>query len=170
MFNYALPYPTVFFYLFIYIPLIIIFMMPGNFLLDTLMLYINAKDFKLNPKDFINKNIKNVFAFGLISNFISGIYIYIYTAIYDCYQNDWKVILPAYCISLIMIFFFNYRWTFKRNSSKRINFETSASLALATSLRVVYLLFILEFVTWILTWLYFNTNILAPKWLFPDFY
>ena len=111
-----------------------VMVLPGNFLIDSLVLFIALKIMNTENKwSFYKKHILKIFVFGMISDFF-GAGLLLLAAILEISVtcDELYLTLPAMLISCAMIFALNYFITFKK-SDKREKLKLSLSFAIATA-------------------------------------
>lgn len=100
----------------LFFPQMWLFVLPGNLLIDSLVLFILLLIFKLDNKKQIYKDyIFKVFLFGLLSDVLGSIYMLVLMIGLDIGNmgDEIYLTLPALIISSIFIFVLNYFFTFK---------------------------------------------------------
>ena len=94
--------------------------LPGNFLIDSLVLLICMMLFKISDKkEFYKKNILKIFGIGLLSDAIGAIFLFItvITEVWD-FNNELYFAIGGIIISAVLIFVLNYYITFKECDKK----------------------------------------------------
>ena len=89
---------------------------PGNFLIDSLVLIISLKILKIaSKKAFYKKHILKIFAFGMLADVIGALYMLFMVAVLNLgvMGDELYITLPALIISTALIFVFNYFISFK---------------------------------------------------------
>lgn len=96
------------------IPTAWIAVLPANFIVDSLVLLITAKKIGILEKGVYKKHILRVWIFGFIADLIgAGILLGSLYIFEDFFRGDELIItLPAMLVSAVMIFLFNYRFSF----------------------------------------------------------
>ena len=108
---------------------------PGNFIIDSLVLLIAIKVLKIeNIWKFYRSSILKVFSLGLVADFIGSIYILIFMIGFKIGHmgDELYLTIPALLISAICIFVFNYYISF-RKCEKKIRFKLALTFAIATA-------------------------------------
>ncbi len=85
--------------------------LPGNFLIDTAVLFLGLYWLKIKEKIyFYKKNILKIFLFGLLSDIIGSTYLLIIMLVSSgpTMGDEPVLTLPALLISAVCIFVFNY--------------------------------------------------------------
>jgi len=93
-----------------------IFVLPGNFIIDSLVLLIAMSLIKLRPKwDFYKKHILQIFFLGLLSDIISSVLLFAVMLFLHIGRlgDEPYLTIPALIVSGTLIFIFNYFITFK---------------------------------------------------------
>ncbi len=122
-------------WLLMFVPITWLFFIPGNFLIDSLVLFISMEVFKLSgKKDIYKQNILKVFLFGMLSKIIGTVFLALmsYTFKLGTDGNELYLTIPALILSGGLIFVFNYFFTFK-NMDKKLRFKLALILAIATA-------------------------------------
>ena len=116
------------------IPSTWIIVLPGNFLIDSLVLLICMKCLHVeNKKTFYKKHIWKIFAFGLLSDLIgSGLLFLALVMEWSMMGDELYITFPAMVISAICIYLFNYFVTFRKDD-KNIRFKMALTFAIATA-------------------------------------
>ena len=109
--------------------------LPGNFLIDSLVLLICMKKLQIEEKkQFYKKNIWKIFGFGLLADAIGSGFMFLMVVLeFACMGDEWYITIPALLISAALIFVFNYFVTFKKVEDKRIRFWIPMAFAIATA-------------------------------------
>ncbi len=95
--------------------------LPGNFIIDSLVLIVSMCFFGIDEKkSFYKKSILKIFAIGIFSDVIGSLYMLLMVVleIYDV-VNEWYITLPGLLISAVLIFVLNYHITFKKCQQKQ---------------------------------------------------
>ncbi len=90
--------------------------LPGNFIIDSIVLLIALKILKIAEQKRIYKRcIGKIFCFGIISDLIGSAYMFLAAFIFELgtMGDEPYITLPALIISAVMIFVFNYFITFR---------------------------------------------------------
>ena len=96
------------------IPTAWVAVLPANFIVDSLVLLITAKKIGILEKGVYKKHILRVWIFGFIADLIgAGILLGSLYIFEDFFRGDELTLtLPAMLVSAVMIFLFNYRFSF----------------------------------------------------------
>lgn len=93
--------------------------LPGNFIIDSLVLVAAMFALKIADKrSFYKRHILKIFAFGLISDLVGAAYIlllWIWAPQIITWGDELYLTLPALVISAVCIFIFGYFATFKKS-------------------------------------------------------
>ncbi len=115
LYNFIFP-----FWLMLVLPPVCIVALIGNFIIDSIVLLVGMKAFKINnKKQFYKSKIMSVFGFGWGADIVGVAFMFI--MIFFEISNTGEelyVTIPAVIISAIMIFLFNYFETFKNLNKK----------------------------------------------------
>ncbi len=113
-------------------PQVWIIVLPGNFLIDSVVLLICMYAFKTeSKKQYYLKHIFKIFAFGLLADVIGSAFMLLMTVLeFGTMGDEPYLTVPALLISAAMIFVFNYYITFKKE-------EKTQRLKLALTFAVV---------------------------------
>lgn len=91
--------------------------LPGNFIIDSLVLFLAMLCLKMEEKKlFYKETIWKIFGFGLLSDFVGAAYLLILIAWFEVGRmgDELWLTLPAVGISAVCIFLLNYFVTFKK--------------------------------------------------------
>lgn len=112
------------FWMLLMFPQMWLIVLPGNFIIDSLVLFICMLVLKIaDKKQCYKKYILKVYGIGLISDVIGGLYMLMTVAVFELGRmgDELYITLPALIISAILIFVLNYFITFRKmNKNKRI--------------------------------------------------
>lgn len=121
------------------IPTVWIIIIPGNFIIDSLVLIISMKLFKIVcKKEFYKKHIFKIFIFGMISDIIGSLFIFLLLNIFEniidlgITGDELLITAPGLILASILIFILNYFITF-RKLEKRLRFKFSLIFAIVTA-------------------------------------
>ncbi|MBR4295280.1 MAG: hypothetical protein IKT56_00380 [Clostridia bacterium] len=93
--------------------------LPGNFIIDSLVLLISMIALKFaDKKACYKKYILKIYCIGLLSDFIGALYMFLMVAVFEIGHmgDELYITLPALMISAILIFSLNYFITFRKNN------------------------------------------------------
>lgn len=109
--------------------------LPGNFVIDSIVLLISMAILGTeNKKTIYKKYIFPIFAFGMISDVVGGLYMFIMLAVLEIGRlgDELYLTVPAIVISAVLIFFSNYFITF-RKAEKAFRLKMSLIFAVVTA-------------------------------------
>lgn len=98
-------------------PQLWLIVLPGNFLIDSLVLVAAMFALKIGEKkQFYKKHILKIFLFGLLADAIGSVFLVVMAFVLEMgvYGDEWYMTVPALLTSAAFIFLFNYSVTFKR--------------------------------------------------------
>lgn len=116
------------------LPQMWLIVLPGNFLIDSLVLVLGMFGLKMaDKKAFYKQHIWKIFLFGLLADVIGSALMFAFMLL-DMIQtgNEWYLAIPAVILSGVCIFLLNYYLTF-RKSEKNIRFKLSLIFAIVTA-------------------------------------
>ena len=105
------------FWMLLLIPTLWLIVLPGNFIIDSLVLIASTFALKItDKKPFYKKHILKIFCFGLLADIIGSAYLFVMAFVFELgtMGDELYLTIPALVISAVMIFVFNYFITFKR--------------------------------------------------------
>ena len=117
------------------LPQLWLIILPGNFLIDSLVLIISMYALKLTEKKaFYKQHILKIFLFGMLSDIIGAAYLFLMAFVFELGIMGDELYLtgPALLISAAMIFVFNYYVTFKKDEPT-LRFKFSLIFAIVTA-------------------------------------
>ena len=117
------------------IPSLWLIVLPGNFIIDSIVLLISMAVLKIeNKKEWYKKYIFKIFAFGMLSDIIGSAYMLLMMLVFQIgvMGDEFYITVPALIISAAMIFIFNYFITFKK-VDKKMRLKMSLIFAIATA-------------------------------------
>ena len=111
-----------------------LFIIPGNFIIDSLVLIISMYALKINDKkQFYKKNILKIFIFGFLSDIIGSLFLLLMFVLEIGQMGDEPYLtIPGLVISAVMIFLFNYFVTF-RGTDKTSRLKLTLIFAVVTA-------------------------------------
>lgn len=123
------------FWMLVLYPMTWFVVLPGNFVIDSLVLLISM--FLLgvaDKKQCYKKYIMKIFAFGMLSDIVGGIYMFLMLAVFEVARMGDELFLtvPAIVISAVLIFVLNYFITF-RKAERSFRLKMSLIFALVTA-------------------------------------
>ena len=95
--------------------------LPGNFIIDSLVLVLSMLILKVaDKKQFYKKHILKIYCFGLLSDVIGAAYMFLMAFIFEIgiMGDEPYLTAPGLIISAVMIFIFNYFITFRKDDGK----------------------------------------------------
>lgn len=123
------------FWMLLLFPQLWFIVLPGNFIIDSLVLVISLAILKIADKKlWYKKYILKVFAFGMTADIIGAVYMLFLMLGFEIGRmgDELYLTLPALVISSILIFVFNYFFTFK-NVDKKTRLTLSMVFAVITA-------------------------------------
>lgn len=102
-------------------PVTWLIVLPGNFIIDSVVLIISMLIMKMpEKKAFYKRNILEIYGFGLLADAIGSVYMLIMMLGFELGRmgDEWYITVPALIISSAMIFVLNYFVTFKKYEHK----------------------------------------------------
>jgi len=102
-------------------PVMWLIVLPGNFIIDSLVLLLGMVILKTeNKKEWYKKYIWKVYAFGMISDIIGALYMLLLMFVFHVgtLGDELYLTLPALAIATVLIFVFNYCITFRKLNKK----------------------------------------------------
>ena len=109
--------------------------LPGNFIVDSLVLLLGMVLFKIEDKSaFYKKHILKVFGFGMLSDFIGAgfIFLMMWGLNIGSMGDELYLTIPAIILTAVLIFVFNYYITFK-DVDKSLRLKLSLLFAIVTA-------------------------------------
>lgn len=110
--------------------------LPGNFLIDSLVLFVCLCILKIKDKwIFFKNNILKIFLIGIISDIIGSAYMLAMPFIFNIESrmgDEPYLTVPALLLSAVLIFLLNYFYTFKM-CDKKLKIGMSLIFAVATA-------------------------------------
>ena len=116
-------------------PVVWLIVLPGNFIIDSLVLLISLSLMKIpNKKQLYKRHIFKIFGFGLLADVIGSAYMLLLLWGLEIGETgtDPYLTIPALLISAGLIFVFNYFVTFKRED-KALRLKLSLIFAIITA-------------------------------------
>ena len=123
------------FWMLLLLPQLWLIVLPGNFIIDSLILVISMACLKIeNKKVFYKQNILKIFGFGILSDIIGSAYMLTMMIGMQIGNmgDEWYLTLPALAISAVCIFVFNYFISF-RNCDKQMRIKLALIFAIVTA-------------------------------------
>ena len=119
----------------LFFPRIWLFVLPGNFIIDSLVLIISMVALKIaDKKQWYKRYIIKIYLFGMISDIIGAAYMLLLITVFRVGRMGDELYLtaPAILISSTLIFILNYYITFKK-IDKLLRLKLSLIFALVTA-------------------------------------
>ena len=115
------------FWMLMLIPTCWLVVLPGNFLIDSIVLFVSMVALKLNDKKmFYKHHILKIYGFGLLADIIGSAYMFLMVICgVGTMGDDWYITIPALLIASVLIYVFNYHISFKK-----VDLESRKRLAL----------------------------------------
>lgn len=105
------------FWMLLLFPVTWLIVIPGNFLIDSLVLIISMAVLKISDKkQWYKRYILKIFAFGMLADIIGSAYMLLMITVFEVGRmgDEPYLTIPGLVISAVMIFVFNYFVTFKK--------------------------------------------------------
>ena len=108
-------------------PVVWLVVIPGNFIIDSIVFIISMYCLKLeNKKQLYTKNILKIFGFGFLSDIIGSLILLSMVYLeFGVMGDEWYLTVPTLFIASGLIFVFNYFITFRK-----LDFKTRLMLSL----------------------------------------
>lgn len=108
-------------------PVVWLVVIPGNFIIDSIVFIISMYCLKLeNKKQLYKKNILKIFVFGFLSDIIGSLILLAMVYLeFGVMGDEWYLTVPTLFIASGLIFVFNYFITFRK-----LDFKTRLMLSL----------------------------------------
>ena len=123
------------FWMLMLFPITWLVVLPGNFLVDSLVLLISLRVLKIaDRKLWYKQNILKIFTFGMLSDLVGAAYMLLMLSKFDIgYMGDELYLtLPAILIAAALIFLNNYYITF-RKVEKPLRLKLGLTFAIVTA-------------------------------------
>lgn len=123
------------FWMLLMLPQLWLAVLPGNFLIDSLVLIVCMKIFRIeDKKKWYKQHILKVFCFGMLSDFIGSAFMILLLWGFQLgtMGDELYITIPALIIAAICIFVFNYFVTF-RKLDKKLRFSLALIFAVVTA-------------------------------------
>ncbi len=125
------------FWMLLLFPQMWLVILPGNFIIDSLVLIIGMVALKIDDKkQWYKKHILKIFLFGMLSDIIAAGYMFlmVMTVLKDVIvmADELYLTLPAVIMAAALIFVFNYFFTFKKDE-KLLRLKFSLIFAVVTA-------------------------------------
>ena len=123
------------FWMIMLFPITWLVVLPGNFIIDSLVLYIGMKILNIESKKiWYKKHIFKIFCFGLLADAIGAAFMLFMMIGFqiDYGEYEFYLTISALILSAIFIFIFNYYVTF-RKADKNIRLRMALLFAIVTA-------------------------------------
>ena len=123
------------FWMLLLFPQVWLIVLPGNFIIDSLVLIISMLVLKISEKkQFYKQHILKIFGFGMLSDIIGSAYMFLLMWAFEVGSmgDELYLTLPALFISAVLIFVSNYFVTFKK-TDKELRLKLSVIFAIVTA-------------------------------------
>ena len=123
------------FWMILMFPIAWVVVLPANFIIDSLVLIISMKILHLaDKKRFYLRHIFVVFAFGMLSDVIAGIFVFLMMYVFELGNmgDELYLTIPGIIIAAALIFVLNYFVTF-RKVEKPLRFKMAMIFATVTA-------------------------------------
>ena len=117
------------------LPQLWLVILPGNFIIDSLVLVVSMYALKITEKKaFYKQHILKIFLFGMLSDIIGAAYLFVMAFVFELGIMGDELYLtgPALLIAAGMIFVFNYFVTFK-SEEKPLRLRFALIFAIVTA-------------------------------------
>ena len=117
------------------IPVVWLVVLPGNFLIDSIVLLIAMKCMQIQErKTFYKKHILWIFGFGLLSDLVGSAFMFLtaYVLELGTYGDELYLTIPAILIAAVCIFLLNYFVTFRKLDKEQAK-KLALTYAIATA-------------------------------------
>ena len=109
--------------------------LPGNFIIDSIVLIISMFALKMTEKkQFYKRHIFQIWGFGMLSDIVGAAYMFLLILAFEVGSmgDELYLTIPALIISAILIFVLNYFVTF-RKSDKALRLKLALTFAIVTA-------------------------------------
>lgn len=123
------------FWMLLLFPQMWLIVLPGNFVIDSLVLILSMVALKVvNKKEFYKRHILKIYGFGLLSDILGAAYMFLLVWAFEVgiMGDEPYLTVPALMISAVLIFVFNYFITF-RNVDQKTRVTLSLVFAIVTA-------------------------------------
>lgn len=122
------------FWMLLLFPRVWLIILPGNFIIDSLVLLIGMAAWKIaDKKQWYKKYILPIFGFGMLSDLVGAGYMLLMVVLEVGRMGDeWYLTVPALVLSAILIFVLNYFVTF-RKADKILRLKMALIFAVVTA-------------------------------------
>ena len=123
------------FWMLLLFPQVWLIVLPGNFIIDSLVLIMSMLVLKISEKkQFYKRHILKIYGFGMLSDIIGSAYMFLLMWAFEIGSmgDELYLTLPALFISAVLIFVLNYYVTFKK-TDKALRLKLSLIFAIVTA-------------------------------------
>ena len=123
------------FWMLMLFPQVWLVVLPGNFIIDSVVLIISMLVLRISEKKlFYKRHILKIYGFGMLSDIIGSAYMFLLLTVFEVGRMGDEIYLtiPALIISAVLIFVFNYFITFK-NTERALRIKLSLIFAVVTA-------------------------------------
>lgn len=123
------------FWMLLLVPSLWLIVLPGNFVIDSLVLLAAMAIFRVTErKRWYKQYIVLIFCFGILSDMIGSAYMLLMTVVFQLGRmgDEWYLTVPAILIAAVAIFLLNYFVTFRREE-KAIRLKMALTFAIVTA-------------------------------------
>lgn len=109
------------FWMLLFFPQLLVFVLPGNFIIDSFVLFISMYLYKIeNKMAFYRTNILKIFGFGMLSDIIGSAYMLMMMVCFHIGRmgDELYLTIPALVISAFSIYALHYFITFRKYNIK----------------------------------------------------
>lgn len=124
------------FWMLLLFPPMWLIVLPGNFVIDSLVLIISLFLLKIpDKKQYYKRHILKIYGFGMLSDIVGSAYMLLLIIIFRVGRmgDELYLTIPAFLISAALIFIFNYFVTFKKCTDKALRLKLSVIFAVVTA-------------------------------------
>lgn len=123
------------FWMLLLFPQLWLIVLPGNFIIDSLVLIISMFLLKISDKKhYYKRHILKIYGFGMLSDIVGSAYMLLLMLVFQVGRmgDEPYLTIPALIISAVLIFVLNYFVTFK-NTDKALRLKLSVIFAIVTA-------------------------------------
>ncbi|MBE7027624.1 MAG: hypothetical protein E7407_01145 [Ruminococcaceae bacterium] len=123
------------FWMLMLFPQVWLIILPGNFIIDSLVLIISMYLLKVEQKkEFYKKYILKIFSIGILADVAGSMYMLLLMLVFQLGNmgDELYITLPALLISAVLIFVLNYFISF-RKYDKALRFKMALTFAIVTA-------------------------------------
>ena len=123
------------FWMLMLFPQVWLIVLPGNFIIDSLVLLLGMIFLKVEErKQYYKQNIFKIFWIGILSDVLGSAFMLIMMIVFEVGHmgDDLYLTIPALVISAVSIFILNYFFTF-RNDNAKLRLKMALIFAIVTA-------------------------------------